>query len=197
MDDGAAVGTTRAVARSAAATLRLVFGGQLAMPRSLVGGRITFADGTTSTVFRETAARLPDAGEPAVLVVSFQLRGFGRSRILHAAFRRECVLHTPLFAGFPGFRSKLWLADTAAWTYRGLYEWDGAAPAEGYASQLMRILRPVCLPGAVAFHVTTGVGRDEALGRPGTALGAGATGGGAWWRPCSWAPPLTADVPRR
>jgi hypothetical protein len=27
-------------------------------------------------------------------------------------FRRECVLHTPLFAGFPGFRSKLWIDDT-------------------------------------------------------------------------------------
>jgi hypothetical protein len=27
-------------------------------------------------------------------------------------FRRECVLNTPLFAGFPGFRSKLSIDDT-------------------------------------------------------------------------------------
>lgn len=195
--DETGVGTTTAVARSAAVTVRLMARRRLSMPRSLVGGRITFADGSTSTVFRETAALVPVAADPVVLVVSFRLRGFGRSRFLHAAFRRECVLHTPLFAGFPGFRSKLWLADTVAWTYRGLYEWDGADPAAGYATQLVRVLRPVCLPGTVTFHVTTGVGRDDALGRQGTGSGGEGTSADGWWRPCSWTPPGAAGGVRR
>jgi hypothetical protein len=42
---------------------------------------------------------------PRVLVVEFRLRAVrGRG---HAVFRRESLLNTPLFAGFPGFCSKL------------------------------------------------------------------------------------------
>jgi hypothetical protein len=47
------------------------------------------------------------------------VRGLG-----HAAFRGESLLNTPLFAGFPGFVSKLWLANDGLGRYRGLYEWD-------------------------------------------------------------------------
>ncbi len=32
-------------------------------------------------------------------------------------------MHTPLFAGFPGFRSKLWIDDVETGVYRGVYEW--------------------------------------------------------------------------
>ena len=66
--------------------------------------------------------------DPCVLVVEFRLRavrGLG-----HAAFRRESLLNTPLFAGFPGFVSKLWLADDERCRYRGFYEWDDPGLAE-------------------------------------------------------------------
>jgi hypothetical protein len=84
----------------------LVARGQLRSPKDYVGTHLHFRDGTTSLVFRETVRRAPTL-EPAVLVIQFRLAALGSNRWAHAAFRRECVLHTPLFAGFTGFRSKL------------------------------------------------------------------------------------------
>ena len=98
---------------------------QLRSPKEYVGTHLHFRDGTTSLVFRETVRRAPTL-EPALLVIQFRLAVLGSNRWAHAAFRRECVLHTPLFAGFPGFRSKLWADDVATGIYRGVYEWDGA-----------------------------------------------------------------------
>jgi hypothetical protein len=57
-----------------------------------------------------------------------------------ALFGRESLLNTPLFVGFPGFVSKLWLAHDDDGVYRGVYEWDGPARAEYYARCLWRIL---------------------------------------------------------
>src|SRR5262249_60837442 len=97
---------------------------------------VRFADGTSAQVFRETVAERGPARNPCVLVVEFRLRavrGWG-----HAAFRRESLLNTPLFAGFPGFVSKLWLAHDDRGRYRGLYEWDDPLLAEGYARALWR-----------------------------------------------------------
>ncbi|HET6748942.1 MAG TPA: hypothetical protein VFL71_06760, partial [Actinomycetes bacterium] len=113
-------GPVGAFARSAVATGRLLATGRLASPRTHLHRRLGFADGTTSWVFRETAIRDGEPRDPAVLVVRFRLRAVGRSRLLHALFRRGCILHTPLFAGFPGFLSKLWITDTATGVYRGL-----------------------------------------------------------------------------
>ena len=61
---------------------------------------------------------------PPVLVVAFRLRWVrGRG---HALFRAESLLNTPLFVGFPGFVSKLWLAHDENGAYRGFYQWNGA-----------------------------------------------------------------------
>lgn len=39
-------------------------------------------------------------------------------------FRPMSLLNTPFFVGFPGFVSKLWLANDEHGVYRGLYQWD-------------------------------------------------------------------------
>src|SRR5262245_45796041 len=54
----------------------------------------------------------------------------------HRLFRLESLLNTPLFVGFPGFVSKLWLAHDENRVYRGLYEWDGPDLAEAYVRAL-------------------------------------------------------------
>jgi hypothetical protein len=175
-------GPVAAFARSAVATFRLMAAGRLTSPRTYLGRRLGFADGTTSFVFRETAIRDPNPQDPAVLVVQFRLRAFGRRRLLHALFRRECILHTPLFAGFPGFQSKLWISDTATGVYRGLYEWDGPERAADYADQLVRLLIPLSTHGSVRYHVIPGIRRRElfdASGLAGTGQEQEADG---WWR---------------
>jgi hypothetical protein len=97
------------------------------------------------------------------------------------AFRAESVLNTPLFVGFPGFVSKLWLTADELGRYRGLYEWDGAGRADRYARTLWRVLELVSVPGSIDYRVVPGVGRDDAIAES-TVLG-GQPSGRDWWRP--------------
>lgn len=174
---GRAGATVRHFARSAVETAWLLAGGRLRAPRAWLGRRLTFADGTTSLVFRETAMAGVPIADPAVLVVQFRLRLIGTNRLAHGLFWRECLLHTPLFAGFPGFRTKLWLSDVQTGVYRGVYEWDGADRAVAYAETLARLLRLVSQRGSVRYHVVPGLRRDDLL-----AGMAARFRGREWWR---------------
>ena len=168
----------RALASCAASTARLLWQRRLHLPRGWVGTRLRFADGTR----RRCTGRRSSTGarrDPCVLVVEFRLRavrGWG-----HAAFRWESLLNTPLFAGFPGFVSKLWLADDERGRYRGVYEWDGPQRAEHYARALWRVLALVSVPGSIHYVVLPGLRRDELLARPQLLAGAAADAA-AWWR---------------
>ena len=98
-----------------------------------VGTRLGFADQSSARVFRETVVDRDPPGDPCLLVVEFRLRVLrGRG---HRLFLCECILNTPLFVGFPGFVSKLWLDRDGRDRYRGLYEWNDAAGAEFYAAR--------------------------------------------------------------
>jgi hypothetical protein len=151
-------------------------------PRAHLGMQLSFADGTHAPVFRETVVDRGPLLDPCVLVVDFRLRpvhGWG-----HAIFRRESLLNTPLFVGFPGFVSKLWLAHDARGVYRGVYEWDGPERAESYARCLWRILELGCEPDSIHYIVLPGLCRDEVLRQPNLVLNApNAQGERAWWRP--------------
>jgi hypothetical protein len=148
-------------------------------PRDNVGRLVEFADGTTGRVYRETvAARTP--GDPCFLVVSFRLRGV--RGVGHALFRLESILNTPLFVGFPGFVSKLWLAHDCRGTYRGLYEWDGADLAEHYAQSLWRVLELVSEPGSIDYRVFPGIRRDDVLADPRVLEGMASGQAAEWWR---------------
>jgi hypothetical protein len=152
---------------------------EIHQPRENVGRMIRFADGTTGRVYRETVvARTPS--DPCLLVVCFRLRWIrGRG---HALFRIESILNTPLFVGFTGFVSKLWLAHDGNGIYRGVYDWDGADQAERYARSLWRVLELVSERGSIDYRVLPGVRRDDALtGRVDAARNAPSEID-AWWR---------------
>jgi len=169
----------RALAGCFLATARLVWRRRMHLPARRVGVRLRFADGTSAWVFRETVVDRGATVDPSVLVVEFRLRAVrGRG---HAAFRRESLLNTPLFAGFPGLVSKLWLADDERGRYRGLYEWDGPRLAENYARALWRVLALVSVPGSIHYVVLPGLRRDELLARP-EVLDDVAADRAAWWR---------------
>jgi hypothetical protein len=168
----------RALARCAARTARLLWQRRVHLPSRRVGMRLRFADGTSAPVYRETAVDRCATADPCVLVVEFRLRAVrGRG---HAAFRRESLLNTPLFAGFPGFVSKLWLADDELGRYRGLYEWDGPRLAEDYARALWRVLALASVRGSVHYVVLPGLRRDTLLHRP-QVLDDAAPDAPAWW----------------
>jgi hypothetical protein len=172
----------RAVARCAATTAVLLARGRVHLPRSNVGLRVRFADGSESVVYRETVVDGPGVQDPCVLVVEFRLRAVrGRG---HALFRWESLLNTPLFVGFPGMVSKLWMAADERGVYRGFYEWDGAARAESYARALWRVLALVSVPGSVSYRVLPGVRRDAVLARPGVLQPqSGLADPDRWWQP--------------
>lgn len=157
----------RRFAGSAGTVVRLLARHRLGWPRAHVGERLAFEDGTTSRVFRETVLEAPTP-EPVLLVVQFRLRLLGRRRLPHRLFRAESIANTPLFAGFPGFRSKLWLCDDDTGIYRGIYEWDGADRATVYARTLSMLLRLVSEPGTVRYRVVPGTRRDGYTARPGS-----------------------------
>jgi hypothetical protein len=167
----------RALAGCFASTTRLLWQRRMHLPRGRAGMRLRFADGTSGRVYRETVVDRGPTLDPCVLIVEFRLRAVhGRG---HAAFRLESVLNTPLFAGFPGFVSKLWLAHDERGRYRGVYEWDGPWLAENYARALWRVLAPVSVPGSVHYVVLPGLHRDVLLEEPHVLASAGAA---AWWR---------------
>jgi hypothetical protein len=153
--------------------------GELRWPRDNVGRLVRFADGTSARVYRETVlAEAPP--DPCFLAVTFRLKVIrGRG---HAWFRTESILNTPLFVGFPGFTSKLWLAHDGDGRYRGLYEWDGADRAEHYARSLWRVLELGCENSSIDFRVVPGLRRDAVLADPCLLELYAPAEQEAWWR---------------
>jgi hypothetical protein len=163
-----------------ARTFALLVQKRLHLPSDHVGMLLRFANGTTARVFRETLVERGPTEDPCILVVEFRLRlvrGLG-----HALFRKESILNTPLFAGFPGLVSKLWLAHDEHGVYRGLYEWDGPSRATHYARCLWRVLAVVCVPGSIHYVVLPGLRRDEVLSAASLDIYP-AEGATAWWWP--------------
>ena len=157
----------RRLARCVLTTFGLLGQRRIRLPKGCVGLQLHFADGTASKVYRETVVDRSATIDPAVLVVGFRLRVV-RGQLAHALFRFESVFNTPLFVGFPGFVSKLWVAHDSSDTYRGVYEWDGATLAEDYVRTLWRVLALVCVPGSIHYEIVLGLTREELVSDPAT-----------------------------
>ena len=168
-----------ALSRCALRATRLLLTRQIRQPARHVGQIVYFANGTSSTVYRETVVDSPKLSEPAVLVVGFRLRHVHRDWA-HALFRLESELNTVFFAGFAGFVSKLWLRDDEHQLYRGIYQWDRADLAHAYVRALWWVLVLVSERDSIHYAVLPGSYRDDLLDHPGF-LGEGEAGG--WWRP--------------
>jgi hypothetical protein len=137
---------------------------RIGLPRERVGLRVRFGDGSSSWVYRETVLERPAPRDPCVLIVQFRLRfvrGLG-----HRLFRAESLLNTPLFAGFPGFVSKLWFAADEFGVYRGCYDWDGPDRADAYVRALWWPLALVSDLESIRYQVLPGLRRDEVIADP-------------------------------
>jgi hypothetical protein len=106
------------LARCVLTTFWLLAEGRIHLPKRYVGLQLNFADGTAPKVYRETVVDRPVTADPVVFVVGFRLRAV-RGHLAHALFRFESLFNTPLFVGFPGFVSKLWVAHDSNDVYRG------------------------------------------------------------------------------
>lgn len=141
---------------------------------------MTFGDGSSAVVYRETVADRAEPTEPVVLVVAFRLRGVRGQG--HAVFRAESLLNTPLFAGFPGFVSKLWLTADEAGRYRGFYQWDGAVPARDYVRALWWPLALVSVRSSIRYHVIPGAHSRDVLAEAAESRRNDNADSAVWWR---------------
>ena len=161
-------------------TAALVRQREITEPRDRVGQVLRFADGSGGRIYRETILKQAAVDSPVVLVVAFRLRwvrGWG-----HALFRAESLLNTPLFVGFPGFVSKLWLAHDENDVYRGFYQWDGSQLADAYVRALWWVLALVSVRGSIRYVVLPALGRDDVLRDPKVLDDVAPEQQQAWWR---------------
>lgn len=177
-----AIGAAKAVAASVVCVAGLLAARRIHLPRGNVGRQLRFADGSRTTVYRETVVETDDIDDPAVLIVAFKLQVLN-GRVQHRLFRIESILNTPLFAGFSGFVSKLWLTHDQHGVYRGVYQWDGAERAESYARSLWRVLALGSVPGSIHYRVLPGMRREEFVRDPGAFGSTRVATGPDWWRP--------------
>jgi hypothetical protein len=168
----------RCVVRCAALLVR----GELSRPTNHRGERIEFADGSSALIYRETVVKHAATEDPVVLVVGFRLR-WRLGSVGHQVFRAESLLNIPLFAGFPGFVSKLWLRHDRNGVYRGFYQWNRGVLAHAYVRALWWVLAIVSERRSITYVVVPGLSRDDVLDNPAIIAARDNPGGTDWWRP--------------
>jgi hypothetical protein len=137
--------------------VRLLAEGRLHLRREHIGVTVPLPDGRPYTVFRESCCDTEGEGRLVTLVVWFHLRGIpARSRYRRLLFERLCLVNTFLFAGFPGYRVKLWMVDPETADFAGMYSWRSAEEAETYAEYITRVLAPLCVPSSVGYRLLPG-----------------------------------------
>lgn len=172
------------IAACAGTTAVMLSRHQLRLPHTNLGRRLTFANGSSGVVYRETVVWGRPVLEPVVLVVEFRLKVLGGS-VGHAYFRAVSLLNTPLFAGFPGLVSKLWVAADERGRYRGVYQWDGSHSAEDYVRALWWPLALVSHRDSIRYRILPGTWRDDTLHPP---THQPPRADADWWRITSVAP---------
>jgi len=109
--------------------------------------------GGNYTIFRETVSDQKTNFKPCVLIVGFRLKIIRSNTFFHWLFERVCILTTPIWSGFAGFRIKLWLVDRKTKNYLGIYRYERSKNAKTYADYLTPILRFVSTRESVWYEI--------------------------------------------
>jgi len=133
-------------------TVVLMGRGRLHLDRSGRGSVVELEDGRRFVVFRDTSCDVEWGDEEVGLLVWFHLHGTSPTSHRRAwLFERESILNTLLYAGFVGYRRKLWMVDRSTGDYAGLYRWCGRAAAEEYGRYITTVLGPLSVRDSVGF----------------------------------------------
>jgi hypothetical protein len=173
--------TARLAAHCLGRVATLLWRGQLHLHLERIGDTVETDDGRPFVIYRdsssgETGPGAPDDGALLAVTMWFRLRWVPPgARVRAFLFERESILNTLLYAGFEGYRTKLWTADHRTNDYAGFYTWGGREEAERYLAYAMTMLRPLSVPGTLGGAIHEGplpawAERSEAL-RAGRATG--------------------------
>lgn len=130
----------------------LIAQSELHLRKARLGERYLVDDNKIYTIFRETYTKTK-SGEHVVLIVGFRLKIIGANRFLHWLFQRCCILTTPFWSGFHGFRIKLWMVESQTKDYLGIYDWASKDAAQVYADTLIKILEPLSVKNSVWYQI--------------------------------------------
>jgi hypothetical protein len=133
--------------------VNLVAHGSMHRRRDRIGEIYSPNRGGNYSIFMDTRSIDATTNPNAVLVVGFRLRWLNSNKTLHRIFRRICIISTPIWSGFPGYRVKLWMVDYSTENYLGIYEWAGEENALKYADWLCRLLSSLSVEGSVWYEV--------------------------------------------
>lgn len=104
-------------------------------------------------IFRETVNSGKVNERPVVVAIFFQLKLIGSNSFFHWLFQRCCILTTPFWSGFQGFRIKLWMVNPENKNYLGIYEWSDEQKARIYVHFLIPILRFFAVKNSVWYKL--------------------------------------------
>jgi hypothetical protein len=145
---------TRLAGHCVGRVVRLLARRHLHLHRDRVGDTVALPDGRRFVVYRSSSSSEPCEGDPITMTMWFRLRWVPPgARVRAFLFERESILNTVLYAGFEGYRTKLWTVDRTTNGYAGFYTWRGRTEAERYARYAMRMLRPLSVPGSLGCQL--------------------------------------------
>jgi hypothetical protein len=161
-----AVPVARRMAGCAWRVLGLLARRRLHLRHEEVGAVVPLPDGRRFVVYRHTTCDGAGDDQLVTLAVWFHLRGVPPgARVRRYLFERESILNTALYAGFPGYRVKLWMVDPTSSDYAGIYEWNGTEAAARYGRYITAVLRPLSVRGSVGYQIVEGTNLVEYLTR--------------------------------
>jgi hypothetical protein len=115
-------------------------------------------------VFRESICDGDSGFGQVTLAVWFHLRGIPQgSRVRRFLFERLCLVNTILFAGFDGYRVKLWMVNPDTADYAGLYSWRSVEEAEVYARYIVGVLSPLSTSESVGYQIFPDIELEDLL----------------------------------
>jgi hypothetical protein len=147
------MGTLRQSWNSIAYFTRLVFSSSLHTSRQHLRNTYTVSDGKTYTVFRETVSDKEYGEKEVTLIIGFRLKLIGKNSIFHWLFQLLCMLDTPIWVGFNGFKTKFWMVKADSKDYLGLYRYQGEGNAKRYAEYICAVLKPLSTASSVWYKI--------------------------------------------
>ena len=133
--------------------LGLVFSGSLHTSKQHLHNSYEASNGRTYMVFCETVSDREYGGEEVTLIIGFRLKLIGKSRFFHWIFQHICILDTPIWVGFRGFKTKYWMVEPDTQDYLGLYRYQSKDNARKYAEYICAVFRPLSTRDSVWYEI--------------------------------------------
>jgi len=154
----------RIIKLAAISVARFSFGfNSLRLRKDRLGNIYRISEAGRFKIFRETVSRKEISEKPVVLVVGFRLKLIKSNPTFHWLFQRVCILTTPFWSGFRGFKVKLWMVDPDTKNYLGIYQWLGEPNTKNYIDFLTPVLQFFSLKNSIWHKIYPNTKLDDYL----------------------------------